>query len=318
MDLVSPGSPADRSTRLLRWYPAAWRQRHGDEMVAFMEDSYGDGPVPTRVRLDMARGALAEHGAQMGLGGRNRSPAERLRGGAFLVLSAWGFFVVGGSVFAKATEGWKSGRSPFTHGPAAAAFTGVLAAAVAGAAVIVVAVAVVLPAFVRHLRAGGWSDLRRPILGAAAVTLVTTVVGSGVVVWAHHLTFVERNGGYWPYGTAFLLLGALFVATVAAWTVAACRTVVRLELPGPVLRTEGVLALVLTTVMAALLSGTIVWWATVAADGPRFLSGSPPGPSTSPVTPNLLIAGLCMGAGLALAVRGAGRVTGSLRTDPGH
>jgi hypothetical protein len=315
---MSPPTATKRFDRLLRWYPATWRSRYGDQLLAFMEDSYGDGDVPARVRFDMARGALAEHGAEMGLVVGQRSTAGRLRGGALLVLCAWAFFVIGGSVFAKASEGWAVARPTFTHGLARAGFESVLWAGVAGALVIILAAATALPCFVRYLGADGWSEIRRPILGAVVITIVTTAAGSAVVLWAHHLVFAQRNGGYWPYSMAFLILAALVVATVAGWTVAALRTVAHLELPSSVLYAEGGFALILTVLMTVILTGTVAWSAMVATDAPRFLSGAMTGPPGSPLTPNLLTAGAFMAAGLGLAFRGAGRVTGALRTDLGH
>ena len=292
-------------------YPAAWRSRYGDEILAFMEDTYGDGPVPLRARWGMARAGVAEHLAEMGLTTSDRSPADRLRGGALLVLVAWAFFVVGGAVFAKAAEGWEAGSPAFTLRLAGAGFGSVLWAATTGAVVIVLGSAIALPAFVAFLRAGGWSEVRATILRAATVTVLTVLGGSGVVLWARHLTFEQRNGRYWPYSVVVLALASMCVVTVVLWTIAALRTVPRLDLSIGALRRESVLALALVAMMIVIIGGTAVWWGAVATGAPRFLSASALG---SPVTPNLLVAGSCMLAGLALALGGARRVAGALRT----
>jgi hypothetical protein len=313
---VSGAPRRSRAQRLLRWYPDAWRVRYGDEFVALIEDTYGDDPVPARCRLGIARAGMAEHLVELGFGAGDPAPAERLQGGALLVLAAWGLFVVGGSIFAKVAEHWDVATPKADRWLPSAAYLTVVGAAALGAVLIGLAVAAVQPSFVRFLRDGGWSAVRRPVVRAAVVTAVAVLFGAGIVVWAHHIGPVQRNGGSWLYGGAALVGGLLLVATVAGWTVAAGGTVRRLGLSFPVLRFEGLLAVALAVVMVAVLGATTVWWAAVATDAPGFLSGAPAGAAGSPVTPPLLIAGACMLAGMGLAVRGAGRVTGALRSHP--
>jgi hypothetical protein len=48
-----------RVTRLLRWYPADWRARYGDEMAALMHDTIADGRGGVRLSLNVAREGLA-------------------------------------------------------------------------------------------------------------------------------------------------------------------------------------------------------------------------------------------------------------------
>jgi hypothetical protein len=312
---MSDTRPTANLERLLRWYPAVWRARYGDELVAFMEDTYGNEPVPARSRFGLMRAGLTERLVEMGLGTGDQGPAERLRGGALLVLCAWGFFVIGGSIFAKAAEGWSLATPQGVPVLPGIGYDSVVVAAGIGALVIAVAAALALPAFRRFLGAGGWSEVRGSILRAVVVTTMTMLVGAGVSIWAHHLDFSQRNGAYWPYGMIALVFGAFVVATIAAWTVATLRTVRRLDLSASVLRLEGRLALVLTIAMIVIVGGTSIWWAAEARDAPRFLSGSTSGPIGSLVPPNLIVAGVCMIAGVILALRGALRVGGALRSS---
>jgi hypothetical protein len=312
---VSDPRPTAHLERLLRWYPAVWRARYGDEMVALMEDTYGNEPVPARSRLGLVRAGLTERLVEMGLGSGDQGPADRLRGGALLVLCAWGFFVIGGSIFAKAAEGWMLVTPQSVPLLPGLGYGSVVVAAGIGALVIAVGAAVALPAFRGFLGAGGWSQVRRPILRAVVVTAMTVLVGAGVRIWAPHLDFSQRNGAYWPYSVIFLVFGAFVAATIAAWTVATLRTVRLLDLPAWVLRLEGRLALVLTVAMIVIAGGASVWWGAEATDAPRFLSGSTSGPIGSLVPPNLVVAGVCMIAGVILALRGALRVGGALRSS---
>jgi hypothetical protein len=46
--------------RILRWYPATWRRRYGEELVAMLEDTYGDDKLAQRVRISLVRSGIAE------------------------------------------------------------------------------------------------------------------------------------------------------------------------------------------------------------------------------------------------------------------
>lgn len=43
----------DDGRRALRWYPRAWRRRYGDELVALLEDLFGDEPLSRRCRISL-------------------------------------------------------------------------------------------------------------------------------------------------------------------------------------------------------------------------------------------------------------------------
>ena len=45
---------ADDARRALRWYPRAWRRRYGDELLALLEDMFGDEPLSRRCRISLA------------------------------------------------------------------------------------------------------------------------------------------------------------------------------------------------------------------------------------------------------------------------
>jgi hypothetical protein len=56
----SPAARRERRVaRLLRWYPEAWRTRHGDAFAALLEDTIDDGRGGLRVSVNVAREGLA-------------------------------------------------------------------------------------------------------------------------------------------------------------------------------------------------------------------------------------------------------------------
>ncbi len=56
----SPAARRDRRvTRLLRWYPAAWRTRYGYEMAALLHDTIAEGGGGPQFSLNVAKEGLA-------------------------------------------------------------------------------------------------------------------------------------------------------------------------------------------------------------------------------------------------------------------
>ena len=45
---------------ILRWYPAAWRRRYGEELIAMLDDTYGNDKPPRRVRISLLRSGLMQ------------------------------------------------------------------------------------------------------------------------------------------------------------------------------------------------------------------------------------------------------------------
>ena len=56
------GNGAQRS---LRWYPPAWRRRYGEELIALLEDTYADGPIPLSCRRSLFRSGMTERVREM-------------------------------------------------------------------------------------------------------------------------------------------------------------------------------------------------------------------------------------------------------------
>ena len=161
-----------RYDELLRWYPAQWRDRYGDEMTALLEDTYATaGEVPLRQRVGLAWSGLAEREAV----GRIRrvvagEPDVRVRDGSLLVLCGWALFVVAVAVFGKVTDNrWSAETPPAGRWVANAGYSVVAVAAGVGCLVVLLAAVRVLPAFVRFLRAGGWRRIWRPVVVAIRV-----------------------------------------------------------------------------------------------------------------------------------------------------
>ena len=300
-----------RTDRLLRWYPAAWRARYGQELAALLEDTYGDGRVPVGQRLSLAGHGLGQRARASALAGAG-DPARRARAGALVVLCAWPAFVLAGGAFAKYAEHWDAATPAAARWLPAAAYDVVVAGAVAGAAVIALGALVALPAFVSFLRAGRLRELRAVVVAALVLTALTVAMTVGAVLWAHGHSAAQRN----TTSILGLGLGSAFalslVATLAAWCTAVVAAVGRLELSARALRVEGALAVALLGAMAAVTAGMVTWWAALASSAPGVLSDNLLGSWGPGVAPVLVGAGLLMIAGLSAAGAGAVRVVRAL------
>ncbi len=267
----------------LRWYPPSWRARYGDELVALLDEEYG-GTVPVKVRLSLVTGGLRQRARQSGLAGDTAPATDGVRAGALVVLAAWAAFVIAGASFAKFAEHFdealphRSGahRVPdlaFTRAP-----DGGWGRERPGGRGSLLA----LPAFVRFLRAGGWASVRRHFMRALVCTALVGAVTLPLLLWAHHLTPHQRNGGLHWYGALFLLWAALIFVSLALWTMAAIATARRVEFSPAVLTAEAALAAAIAVAMVVMVGATAVWWGAMANDAPAFLSASPGGAAGSP------------------------------------
>lgn len=302
---------------LLRWYPASWRARYGDEMAALLRDTYGAaGSIPLRARLGLVRAGLEERGRAAGVLGPAGGPDGRVRGGSLLVLCAFALFMVGGAVFAKFTDQW-SGATPHKDSTLPSIGFGIVVVAALVAGVLVVsAAALVVPALVRLVRAGSWREVRGPVVRAVLAGIVAAGFFGSIVDWSRHLSVHDRNGGLPAYSALFVVSCLAVVVAIALGTAAAVAVGRRVELGARTLRTLGLLALGVAAALVLILGGVVAWWAAEAAHAPSVMAngvGNGVVFASDTVPPTLLVAGLLMLVGLTLAAAGSVRVFRALR-----
>ena len=94
-----------------------------------------------------------------------------------------------------------------------------------------------------------------------------------LLVDAHHLTTVQRNGGSIGYTMLFLTWAGFVALTLISWTVVAVAAARNVTFSRDVLMAEGCLAIAVSLAIVAILAATSCWWAVVAARAPTFLGG---------------------------------------------
>jgi hypothetical protein len=219
-------------------------------------------------------------------------------------------------MFVKFADRWSTESSHAGHWVATGGFDLVALACGVSCLVVLLAALLVSPSFVRFLHAGWWRKVRRPI-SLAVVSVITSAAFFGLLVaWAHGMSAHGRNGGDPFYSALFVFVGLLCFAAVGCATAAAVSVARKVELSRQVLRTSGFLAIGLVSMMGLTLVSLVTWWASEAVHSPGFLAqgignGVPFHSSVAP--PTLLVSGLLMSVGLALAVAGLIRIVGSRR-----
>jgi hypothetical protein len=298
---------------MLRWYPAQWRNRYGDEFVAMVEDDLSDRPLTVRYRLSIARSGLYEHLRSAGLVGNSVPAWEQMRGGALTVLCAFALFVIPGVSFAKISEHWDQSihRGP-RHLPAVS-FNLLGSLAVACVAAVVIAAVAVFPLCLEFVRTGGWATIRRRVGWALAATSVTGAVGGGLVLWARHLSDHQRNAGFGWYQILFVVAAIMFAATIAACSAVAVAITRRLSIGINQIRVLGVLAVAVAVSMPIMTAAAAVWWGLMATTAPWFLAGTRVGSSPSPLSANLLVILIVMMVASVAGAIGSFRVIQSWR-----
>jgi hypothetical protein len=251
-----------KPANLLRWYPRAWRERYGQELLALIQDTLDEGRPTWRLRLGVIGGGLRERVHQAGRAAK-AAAVKRLTSA-----NLGGTMFVAGSIIALLPENLSQSPPPARGWEAVAAFDAVLAAVALTGAVVVASALPALPALVRFLRAGGWPKIRRRIAWAAGATAVAGGALAGLILISGARSPAQLDASS-AYFAGFLATGVAVAAAILLWAIAASATARRLAL-GPRVRAAqlvlGAIAAIMVTVVLAALT---CWWS--VTQGPPWL-----------------------------------------------
>jgi hypothetical protein len=236
---------------LLRWYPRAWRERYGEELLALIQDNLDEGRPAWPLQLSMIWGGLGERGRQA----RHAAKAAFQRPGrsdkGVTILAAGlicGFGLGGLTPPSSAARAWQ-----------AVALDAVLAAVALTGALVLADGLVALPALVRFLRAGGWPKIRRRVGWAAGAT---AAAGGGLVfVWGSDWQ-TSRNVS-WATLAGLLVTGLAMTGAIGLWSATATATARHLTLAPRVRAAQLMLGAVLPTAVRAMVATCCLWWAAI-------------------------------------------------------
>ena len=268
--MTAPRSPEEPRSRavsaLLRLYPAAWRDRYGDELAWLLADQLAGKALTPRAVLDLVRGAIDAHLNLASLNLASLQPenlhledlkpenltleklqerwsamVSRLRSTAVTTFTAWVVFCIAVAGLVKVSE-----EPAFTRAAQGYAGIGVSYAIVQGAFVLALVAVLVggLPlAFVALRQA--WRDRDTAMGWLVAVPVLAAAAVAAYIVGANRVS--DEAAPSVHSGTTIALFvglvavgGAATVATVVAIRVAAHRA----TLPTELLRLAGWCAVV--------------------------------------------------------------------------
>ena len=304
----------ERAQWVRRWYPAAWCERYGEELLDLLDDTFAEARLSVGARLSIVRAGIGERCREGGFAGNGSTPALRARAGSLSVLGAWALFVVAGSGFAKYSEHWDSFTPAASRAVPSTAMTVLQVSAYAGALLCVTAALLSGRSFARlGQRIGTRATLRlvRPGVLAAVVAASSSGV---IIVVAHHLNALQRNGG----SSWYQFVGLIWVSTLVVCLVVGLATVVRVVLRLDYSRRE-ILSLSwlgggVAVSMLVIFGSLLVWWVAIARSAGKFFSSSLMLiPATTVPLPMIAVA-VTMLLGLLVASWGVSR---TLRSVPG-
>ena len=304
-------SERDRFEHMIRWYPASWRARYGEELTILLHDAHGTSTVPVGVRLSLARRGSIERARAFGLIGNSLDGPNLTRAGSLLVLWGWALFMVAGAMVAKFGEHWESAVPAAHRSLPRVAFGVVQVAGGLGGLIVLIAAAISLPGFHELLRARKWHEIRRPMIRSMVAGVTAIIATVAIVIWSRHLSPHQRNVGSFFHGLVFVLWSLSIVIALVMATAAATAVAHHTSMSRRVLRLFGSMATALTVLMLGVAVGTIIWWAVMADYAPRFL-GSGLLATSNVLPPPLIAAVFLMFAGLTLASVGTIRIAQSV------
>jgi len=252
-----------KPARLLRWYPRAWRQHYGEELLALIQDTLDERGPTWRLRLGVMWGGLRERGHQAWHAGK---AAVKRRS------SGWLMSVAAGLIVANVPWNLKASLPPSRAWQATAAVD-VLAgiSAFTGAAVLAGGL-VALPAFVAFLRAGGWPKIRRRVASAAGVTLAAGGGLAGLFLESRSMTFAQLSQS-WAYSTGVAGTALALTVALGLWASAATAAAKHLKLSPRARGVQLILTAVTLTAASAMVSANVIWLAAVQASVPWLVVG---------------------------------------------
>jgi len=298
---------------MLRLYPAAWRERYGDEFGALLEECQ----LSVVDVVDVLWSAVDAHLHADVLSGRTRPMLQRLRRAEITVFCAWIAFVLAGLALQKLSEYDDFREAARTYPVIGASYLALeVGAVVALLAVLAGGIPLALSAVSQTLRAqrGGVMLL----FGVPLLALMALVV-YGYIVKQFILSAAPPTQVATPQGKTLFLgfIGLLILGgSVSAGAVSVA--ISRSEIDAHWYRFARIPTLVATLAMVVMGAGTIAWGLALRAAQPTLFNGEDGIVATSTALSWLVIAVVMTIAALAAVtatVRGLSG--GPSRTDAG-
>ena len=280
-----PADPAARrAARLLRWYPASWRSRYGEEFAELLLAELAERPGSARRTANVIGSGLLARCTAAGLTSHELQPAEQIQAGSATMCAAFAVFLTFGvAMLAQLATGWQwvSPRS-------ASAVAGTVAMSAGAAVLVLIGLAAAAPvAWAVAVAAFGHRDGRLTRPAGLALACATALVvgtrhfqnswpGTGGTGAHHHLVpaglaafgwaWTLSVSSFWVHPALLAsfpvpeLIWMLLSPVAAIGLVTGLVTIVRrLALPGGLLRYLTCLAVAASAAAVPFLAGAASW-----------------------------------------------------------
>jgi hypothetical protein len=243
-----------KPANLLRWYPRAWRERYGEELLVLIQDTLDEGRPTWRLRLGVAWGGLRErvHQAGQAVG----AAIKRRR-------SRWLTIFLAGLSFTNLPQQFKTSLPSARAGQATAALDVLTAVVAFTCAVVLTGGLAAWPAVFRFLRGGGWPKIRRRVAWAAGATGPT--VGALVALCLALRSQPSSLNVSLAYFLGFIGTALALVITIGLWAAAVAATARHLKLTPRVRAVELVAGPVTSTAVLVMVSASNIWFSATQA-----------------------------------------------------
>jgi hypothetical protein len=249
-----------RPARLLRWYPRAWRERYGEELLALIQDTVDDGRPTWRLRLSVIWGGLRERTHQA------RNAAKAAPAKLLGLASRSTTILLAGLIFTYLPQQFEALPPPGRAWQTTAALDVLVAIGAFICAVLLVSGLAALPAVVRFLRAGGWPKIRRQVAWAAGATGPTAGALVAVFLTLRSQPYAELNNVSLAYFLGLMATSTAVTVTIGLWGAVVAAMAKHLKLTPLVRAFELLAGPVISTAVAVMVSASIIWnWAAQAS-----------------------------------------------------
>jgi hypothetical protein len=252
-----------KAGRLLRWYPRAWRERYGQELLALIQDTLDDGRPTWRLRLGVVRGGLRERVHQAVRAGT--AAAKRTSTG-------WLITIVAAMILGSLPWNLKASLPPARAWQRTAAFDALVGAFAVTGVVVLASGLVAAPAFIAFLREGGWQQIRRRVAWAAGATVAAGGGLAGLFLAERSMSSAQVNHS-WAYGIGVVATTAALVVASGLWASAVTATAKHLKLATRARAAQPLLAAVTLTAAQVILPANLILLAATQSSLPWLVVG---------------------------------------------
>jgi hypothetical protein len=252
-----------KPARLLRWYPRAWRERYGEELLVLIQDTADEGRPTWRLQLGVVRGGLRERVHQAVRAGTAAAKGKS---------AGWWMTVVAAGILGGLPWNLKASLPPARAWQKTAAFDVLLGAFAVTGVVVLASGLVAAPAFIAFLREGGWRKIRRRVAWAAGATVAAGGGLAGLFLGQRSMSSAELSHSG-TYGAGVLATTAALSAASGLWASAAAATAKQLKLATRARAAQPLLAAVTLIAAFAIVPANLIWFAATESSLPWLVVG---------------------------------------------